>query len=218
MSTLTDTALRTFTVDPSHSRAGFSVRHMGFSRVRGSFQQFEATVRMAPGDLSSLEAEATMEAVSIDTRDEKRDAHLRSEDFFQAETHPQVTFRTTGVRDVNGERFTLLGDLTMRGVTRPVALDAVFLGEGTDPWGGTRRLRGEHHRQPEGLRAELERRARDRRAPRERGGRDPARAPGRPAGRRLTRTGPPRPPPCPAGGLPPPAGLSISAPRGPRPR
>jgi polyisoprenoid-binding protein YceI len=140
MSTLTtqDTALQTFTVDPSHSRAGFAVRHMGFSRVRGSFQQFEATVRMAPGDISSLEAEANLDAASINTRDEKRDAHLRSEDFFQAETYPHVTFRSTGIRDVNGERFTLLGDLTMRGVTRPVELDAVFLGEGTDPWGGTR--------------------------------------------------------------------------------
>ena len=132
------TTLQTYTVDPAHSRAGFTVRHLGFSKVRGRFEQFDATLHMVPGDLTSLEAEATIQAASITTGDDKRDAHLRSGDFFEVEAHPTLTFKSTGVTNVNGQSFTLLGDLTMRGVTHPVELDAEYLGEGKDPWGGTR--------------------------------------------------------------------------------
>jgi polyisoprenoid-binding protein YceI len=136
--TTQDLAVRTFAVDPAHSRVGFAVRHMGFSKVRGRFDQFEAVVRLDPGDLTSLETEATLQTASITTGDPKRDEHLRSADFFEAEAHPTLTFESTGVRDVDGQRFTLLGDLTMRGVTRPIELDAEYLGQGRDPWGGTR--------------------------------------------------------------------------------
>ena len=135
---LTDATVRTYTVDPSHSRLGFVVRHLGFSKVRGAFEQFEGTVRMTPGDLSTLAAEATIQASSISTNEEKRDAHLRSADFFEVETYPTITFRSTEVRDVKGDRFTLVGDLTMHGVTKRIALEGEFLGEGPDPWGGTR--------------------------------------------------------------------------------
>ena len=139
MDTLTQAlALQTYTVDPAHSRAGFTVRHMGFSKVRGRFEQFEGTVQMAPDELDSFEAEATLQAASITTGDAKRDEHLRSVDFFDAAAHPMLTFKSTGVREVNGQRFTLVGDLTMRGVTKTVELDAEYLGAGTDPWGGTR--------------------------------------------------------------------------------
>ncbi|MDX1419970.1 MAG: YceI family protein [Rubricoccaceae bacterium] len=136
--TTPDVAVQTYAVDPSHSRLGFVVRHLGFSKVRGAFEQFEGTVRMAPGDLSTLEADAAIQAQSITTNEEKRDAHLRSADFFEVETYPTIAFESAEVRDVDGRRFTLVGDLTMHGVTERVALDAEFLGEGPDPWGGTR--------------------------------------------------------------------------------
>jgi polyisoprenoid-binding protein YceI len=134
----TEIAVGTYTVDPSHSSVGFAVRHLGFSKVRGNFTTFEGSVTLDPADLSTLGAEAAIEAGSITTGDEKRDAHLRSEDFFAAEEHPTLAFTATGVRDVTGETLTLVGDLTMRGVTREVELDVVFLGEARDPWGGER--------------------------------------------------------------------------------
>lgn len=138
MTTLTKTHLQTFTIDPSHSRMGFTVRHMGFSKVRGSFETFEGSVRLSSGDLSTLEASAVLQAASITTNEPKRDAHLRSGDFFDADNHPTVTFRSTGVKHINGSRFTLAGELTMRGVTKAVELHGEYLGEGQDPWGGTR--------------------------------------------------------------------------------
>ena len=138
MTTLTKTHVQTFTIDPSHSRMGFTVRHMGFSKVRGSFETFEGSVRLSPGDLNTLEASATIQAASITTNEPKRDAHLRSGDFFDADTHPTVTFRSTGVKNISGSRFTLVGELTMRGVTKTVELQGEYLGEGQDPWGGTR--------------------------------------------------------------------------------
>lgn len=138
MSTLTENQLQTYTIDPSHSRLGFVVRHMGFSKVRGSFEQFEGVARMAPGDLSTLEADATVQTHSIITNDEKRDAHLRSSDFFETEAYPEITFQSTEVRNVSGDTFTLVGDLTIRDVTKRVELQGEYLGEGKDPWGGTR--------------------------------------------------------------------------------
>ena len=138
MTTITQNDLLTYTIDPAHSRLGFVVRHMGFSKVRGSFKEFEGTVHMVPDDLSTLEAEVTVQAASISTNDANRDKHLRSEDFFEVETYPTLTFESTGVRDLDGETFTLVGTLTMHGVSKPVALQAEYLGTGQDPWGGTR--------------------------------------------------------------------------------
>lgn len=138
METSTENALQTYAIDPSHSRLGFTVRHMGFSKVRGSFEDFEGTVRMASDDLATLEAEATVQTQSITTNEEDRDEHLRSADFFEVESHPTITFESTDVRDVSDSSFTLVGDLTIRGETKPVELEGEFLGQGTDPWGGTR--------------------------------------------------------------------------------
>lgn len=132
------TTVQTYNVDPSHSRLGFTVRHMGFSKVRGSFEQFEGTVRMAPGDLSTLEADATVQTQSVTTNEAKRDEHLRSADFFEVETYPTITFESTDVRDVSGDRFTLVGEFTMHGTTKTIELAGEYLGEGADPWGGTR--------------------------------------------------------------------------------
>jgi polyisoprenoid-binding protein YceI len=132
------TTLQTFSIDPSHSRAGFTVRHMGFSKVRGRFEQLEGFLHMEGNDLSTLEAQATIQTQSITTNDQKRDEHLRSADFFEVEKYPTLTFKSTGVEGVDGNRFTLVGELTMHGVTRTVELAGEFLGEGVDPWGGTR--------------------------------------------------------------------------------
>lgn len=138
MTTSVQPALQTFTIDPQHSRLGFSVRHMGFSKVRGRFEQFDGAVRIRPDELSTLEAEATVQTASTTAGTEDRDEHLRSGDFFGAEEHPTMTFESRGVRSVDGNTFTLMGDLTIRGVTKPVELEAEYLGEGTDPWGGKR--------------------------------------------------------------------------------
>lgn len=138
MTTQTQQDIATYTIDPSHSRLGFTVRHMGFSKVRGSFEQFEGVVRLAPDDLSTLETDVTVQSSSITTNDEKRDAHLRSADFFETEKYPTITFKSTDVRNVSGDSFTLVGDFTMHGVTKTIELKGNFLGAGTDPWGGTR--------------------------------------------------------------------------------
>lgn len=134
----TQTALQTYSIDPSHSQVAFKVRHLGFSKVRGRFTGFEGTVRMAPGDFSTLEADASIDLETLTTGDEKRDAHLRSDDFFAAEQHPTMTFKGHTVTGLSGKSFKLEGDLTIRGTTKPVTLDVTYLGEAKDPWGGSR--------------------------------------------------------------------------------
>lgn len=130
--------LATYTIDPAHSGVGFTVAHMGFARVRGRFDKFDGQIHMVPGELSTLQAEVNIDAKSINTDEKQRDEHLRTNDFLDAPTYPNITFESTGVRDVSGESFKLEGELTIRGVTEPVVLDATYLGEGKDPWGGTR--------------------------------------------------------------------------------
>ncbi len=127
----TEIATGTWTIDPSHSEVGFTVRHL-MSKVRGQFTSFEGT--LTSGDsLESTRATATVDLNSIDTRDEQRDGHLRSADFFDVENSGQMTFTTTSF-----DGTTATGDLTIKGVTRPVELDVEFLGAGQDPWGGRR--------------------------------------------------------------------------------
>lgn len=138
MATQTEATVNTYTIDPSHSRVGFSARHMGFTKVRGHFEQFEGTVKVDPDNLETLEAEATIQASSITTNEPKRDEHLRSGDFLLAEEHPQLTFRTKEIKEASGQSFTVGGELTIRGVTKEVELEGKILGVGQDPWGGTR--------------------------------------------------------------------------------
>jgi len=135
---LQEVALATYSIDPSHSRLGFIVRHLGFSKVRGSFENFEGTIHLDESDLTTLAAEPKIDATTISTNEEKRDAHLRSEDFFDVEKYPNLTFRSTGVRHVEGNSFRISGYLTMHGITKEVELLGEYLGEGADPWGGTR--------------------------------------------------------------------------------
>jgi len=127
----------TFVLDPSHSHVGFSVRHVMVSKVRGRFSSFTGTITVAD-DPTASSVEAEIEVASIDTRDSGRDDHLRSADFFEAEAHPTATFRSTRVVQAAPGRFTVVGDLTIRGVTKPVELDVEYEGTAQDPWGNQR--------------------------------------------------------------------------------
>ena len=125
-----------WTIDAAHTDIGFSVRHLMVSKVKGSFSQFSGKIVTAADPLAST-AELSVDLGSIDTRNDDRDAHLRSGDFFHAEAHPTMTYRTTEVRH-RGDGFDVDGELTIKGVTRPVTLNVDFNGIGGDPWGGTR--------------------------------------------------------------------------------
>jgi polyisoprenoid-binding protein YceI len=127
----TDIVPGTWTIDASHSEVGFTVRHL-MSKVRGQFTKFEGSLTTGTS-LEDTRATATIDLNSIDTRDEQRDGHLRSADFFDVENHGGMTFVATSF-----DGTTATGDLTIKGVTRPVELDVEFLGAGQDPWGGSR--------------------------------------------------------------------------------
>ncbi len=125
----------TWEIDPSHSTVGFVARHLMVSKVRGRFASYQATINIAD-DPSKSSVVATIDAASIDTRDENRDAHLRSPDFLDAEKYPTLTFESTAVR-ATGEDYEVDGNLTVRDVTRPVTLQLEFTGA-QDAFGGTR--------------------------------------------------------------------------------
>ncbi|MBA2317071.1 MAG: YceI family protein [Euzebyales bacterium] len=129
----------TYTIDPSHSNVEAMARHLMLSKVRGHFAQFSGRIVVAD-DIAASSVEVSIAAASIDTRDANRDEHLRSADFLDVDAHPELTFRSTGVEPAGSDRWTLHGDLTIRGVARPVALDLEFLGDATDPWGNARAL------------------------------------------------------------------------------
>ena len=126
----------TWSIDPVHSEVSFVVRHMMVSKVRGRFDKFEGTIQTAADPLQSA-VSATVDLSSVNTGNETRDNHIRSEDFFHIEKHPVMTFRSTGVRS-DGENYLLDGDLTLRDVTRPVTFRLELNGFGPDPFGGTR--------------------------------------------------------------------------------
>ncbi len=126
----------TWAIDPVHSEVSFTVRHMMVSKVRGRFDKFEGTIVTAENPLES-KVTATVDVSSISTGQEQRDAHIRSADFFEAEKHPTMTFTSTGVRP-DGDDYLLDGDLTIRGVTKPVTFKLEVSGFGPDAYGGTR--------------------------------------------------------------------------------
>ena len=126
----------TWTIDPVHSEVSFVVRHMMVSKVRGRFDKFEGTIVTAPDPLQSS-VTATVDLSSVNTGEPNRDNHIRSADFFEVESHPHLTFRSTGVRP-DGDNFLLDGDLTIRGTTKPVTLKLEVNGFGPDAFGGTR--------------------------------------------------------------------------------
>lgn len=125
-------------VDPSHTTVGFTVRHMMITNVRGEFQTVEGSVEWDPAAPASGKVTGSVDVASINTREPKRDAHLKSADFFDAETHPKLTFVSREIRK-GADGLEVAGDLTMRGTTKPVVLRVDDITpEHKDPWGGTR--------------------------------------------------------------------------------
>ena len=124
-------------IDAVHSNVSFVVRHLMVSKVRGKFGKFSGTIQVAENPEDSR-VQASIDAASIDTGDPNRDAHVRSADFLDVENHPTITFSASGPIRKRGSDFTLTGDLTVRGTTKPVTLDAEYLGVVTHPQMGTR--------------------------------------------------------------------------------
>jgi polyisoprenoid-binding protein YceI len=127
----------TYVFDPAHTNVGFKVRHF-FTKVAGRFTEFSGTIEYDPADPTKSTAMIEIDATSIDTGNEMRDKDLRSSNFFDVEKHPKITFEGTGVKKVGDDRYTMTGDLTMRGVTKPVTLTVDVLGFGPDLQGGRR--------------------------------------------------------------------------------
>jgi polyisoprenoid-binding protein YceI len=138
-STATATVVPTgiWRIDPAHSNVEFSVKHLGIATVRGRFNEFEGTLEIGD-DLASARANGTVQTASVYTNEEQRDNHLRSEDFFHAEAHPELSFESTAIRQVDDDTFEIEGELTMRGITRPITLKAEVQGIESDPWGNER--------------------------------------------------------------------------------
>lgn len=128
-------ALSKWTIDPSHSSVDFSVKHMMISKVKGTFKNFDADITADPQDLTTAEIDFKIDLSSIDTKNEDRDNHLKTGDFFDIENHPHMTFKSTEITKQTDDEYNLTGDLTLRGVTKTVTFTASFEGEGKDPWG-----------------------------------------------------------------------------------
>ncbi|MBL1094256.1 MULTISPECIES: YceI family protein [Streptomyces] len=127
-----------YTIDPAHSSIGFTVRHAMVTNVRGTFGAYEGRLVLDGTDPSRSAATVDVEIASIDTGIADRDAHLRGADFFDAENFPRMTFRSTAAERVAGDRYRLTGDLTLRGVTKPLTIDLEFNGSATDVYGAER--------------------------------------------------------------------------------
>ena len=131
-------AKTTWKIDAAHTTVELAVRHMMIATVNGHFTAVRGTVTTTGDDPTTAVVDVTIPAASINTRNEQRDAHLRSADFLDAENHPNITFRSTGVERAGGDKLRLDGDLTIRGTTLPLTLDVTIEGRGKDPWGGER--------------------------------------------------------------------------------
>jgi len=127
-------AVGTYAIDVSHTRLGFAVRHMAVSKVRGEFKDFSGTLELAENPADS-KISVTIQAGSVDTHDENRDNHLRTNDFFDVENHPTWSFTSTAIRPRSAGEWDVDGDLTIRGVTKQVTLDATLEGVVNDPYG-----------------------------------------------------------------------------------
>lgn len=126
-----------FSIDPSHTEVGFVARHLMVTKVRGRFSDFSGDITIGENPLDSSVA-VVIQSASIDTRDEQRDGHVRSPELLDTEQFPTLEFRSTNVTHAKGDRFSVAGDLTVRGVTRPVVLDLTVDGVVQDPWGNQR--------------------------------------------------------------------------------
>jgi polyisoprenoid-binding protein YceI len=124
-------------IDAAHSQIQFSVKHMMISTARGTFDRFSGTIEADENNPTGASVDVKIEAASINTKDEKRDGHLRSPDFFNADEYPYLTFKSTRVELSDETTGKLYGDLTIRDVTRPVVLDVEYAGQAKSPWGTT---------------------------------------------------------------------------------
>ena len=127
-----------YVIDPAHTRIGFVARHAMVTKVRGAFNEFEGSAVVDAEDFTRSTATLTIKAVSIDTRNEQRDGHLRSNDFLAMEEYPQITFVATNVHQAGATILEVTGDLTIRGVTNSVTIPFEFEGAATDPYGNVR--------------------------------------------------------------------------------
>lgn len=130
--------MASYSVDKAHSEVGFTVRHMVFAKVHGQFKDWEAKLTYDEANPTKSSIQVDIATASVDTREEKRDGHLRSADFFDAEKFPKMTFQSKRIDSNGSGRYKLIGDLTLHGATHEVALDVEETGRGKDPWGNQR--------------------------------------------------------------------------------
>jgi len=128
----------TWTIDPTHTRLGFVARHAMVTKVRGSFTDFAGSLTLDGANPGASSATVTVQMASVESGTADRDAHLTSADFFDVETYPTMSFASTAVKQTDGDEFVLLGDLTIKDVTRPVEIEVELDGIVTDPFGNTR--------------------------------------------------------------------------------
>ncbi|MGW2349578.1 YceI family protein [Actinacidiphila glaucinigra] len=127
-----------YTIDPTHSEVGFSVRHAMVTTVRGQFAEYEGKLHLDGSKPANSSAEVTIKVVSIDTNQTQRDEHLRTGDFFDAATYPEIRFRSSSAEQVDDETYRMHGDLTIKDTTKPVSIDFTYNGSATDPYGNLR--------------------------------------------------------------------------------
>lgn len=126
-----------YKIDPAHSEVSFTIRHM-LSSVRGRFTDYSGTINLDPAKMTSSTVELTIKATSIDTAVPDRDKHLRSADFFEVEKYPEITFKSTAIKETGKNSYSVTGTYSMHGVTKTLTLPVTFLGTAKDPWGGDR--------------------------------------------------------------------------------
>ena len=131
----TTTIHPTWELDPTHSAVEFSAKHMMITTVRGRFNKFDVKLNLDENNPTNSSVEVTIEAATLDTREPKRDDHLRSGDFLEVETYPNITFKSKRVEQVGEDHYRVIGDLTIRDVTREVELDTTLEGRAVNPWG-----------------------------------------------------------------------------------
>ena len=127
-----------YTIDTAHSRVGFVARHAMVTKVRGSFNEFEGAIHLDGENPENSSGRVTIQAKSIDTRNSQRDDHLRSNDFLDMDNHAEITFASTAIKQTDESTFTVVGDLTVRGVTKSVEIPFEYTGSATDPFGNQR--------------------------------------------------------------------------------
>lgn len=127
-----------YKIDPDHTTVGFRIRHLAISTVPGRFTNFEGTFSFDPASIANSKAEAAIKVGSVNTEKTKRDDHLRSPDFFDAQKFPQMNFKTNKISPVSADEFDAIGDLTIKDITKPVTLRVKYEGAAKDPWGNER--------------------------------------------------------------------------------